>query len=181
MFLPPVDGLFFGGGFPECFIESLSKNISLHHDIRDFISNGGPTYAECGGLMYLCRSISWQGMEGEMVGVIPADATMEPKPVGRGYVKFRPTTAHPWPGIATANTREYCAHEFHHSRLKHLDPDLKRALHITRGFGIDGRTDGIVCQNLLATYVHQRNVQANPWVHHFVNFVRSCRYRNGQQ
>ena len=173
--LPPVDGLFLGGGFPECFIEPLSRNETLRNDIREFILDGGPTYAECGGLMYLCRSIRWQGMQGKMVGVISADATMEPKPVGRGYVKFRPTTSHPWPGIATANPQQCCAHEFHYSRLEHLDPDLERVLQVTRGFGIDGRTDGIVCHNLLATYAHQRNVGANPWVRHFVDFVRSCR------
>lgn len=173
--LPTVDGLFLGGGFPERFIEPLCANASLRRDIRHFITDGGPAYAECGGLMYLSRSIRWHDTVGEMVGAIPADAIMHSKPVGRGYVSFCPRPSHPWPGVAAECQREYRGHEFHYSCLDHLDSDLERAWNMTRGFGIDGATDGIVHHNVLGSYLHQRNVQKNPWVGHFVDFVRSCR------
>ena len=72
-----VQGLYFGGGFPEVFAEELSNNVLIRDAVRSAIVAGMPTYAECGGLMYLCDSIvdfdgnSWQG-----VGVLPAAAAM---------------------------------------------------------------------------------------------------------
>jgi len=59
--LPPADGLFIGGGFPETSMQALEVNVSMRNSIREFIEEGGAAYAECGGLMYLCRSISWKG------------------------------------------------------------------------------------------------------------------------
>ena len=56
--LPAVDGLFIGGGFPETQAEALEANTLLREDIRTFIEAGGPVYAECGGLMYLCRRLT---------------------------------------------------------------------------------------------------------------------------
>ena len=58
--LPEVDGLYFGGGFPEFFLEDLEKNSELREDIAKAIEEGLPVYAECAGLMYLCRSIRWK-------------------------------------------------------------------------------------------------------------------------
>ena len=81
--LPSLDGLFIGGGFPECFLEPLSANARLRGEIKAFIEDGGPTYAECGGLMYLSRSIAWKDRKLPMVGVIPGDTKMWERPVGR--------------------------------------------------------------------------------------------------
>src|SRR5574341_1157384 len=53
--LPPVDGLFIGGGFPETQMEALAANTSLRRELHDAIESGMPAYAECGGLMYLAR------------------------------------------------------------------------------------------------------------------------------
>lgn len=169
--LPAVDGLFIGGGFPESFISTLAANQTLQRDIRDFIENGGPSYAECGGLMYLCRSLRWHEDYGEMVGVIPADAVIEKKPVGRGYARFQPRETHPWPSV---NGDDCPAHEFHYARLVSLPSDTRWASSVTRGHGIDGKHDGIVYRNLLAGFLHQRHGAANPWVDRFVDFVRHC-------
>ena len=68
--LPPCDGLIIGGGFPECFLDALEANAGLRGEIRAAIEAGLPTYAECGGLMYLARSIQWQGQTRSMVGAI---------------------------------------------------------------------------------------------------------------
>ena len=59
--LPALDGLFIGGGFPEACTEALEANAALRDALRLAIEAGLPTYAECGGLMYLSRSISWHG------------------------------------------------------------------------------------------------------------------------
>ena len=171
--LPQVEGLFIGGGFPEYFLEELSANVSLREDIRAFIENGGPGYAECGGLMYLSRSIAWQGIEFPMVGVIAGDTKVSNRPVGRGYMRFRAMPNHPWPQVQAASGRTYNVHEFHYSSLEMIDSPLTTVYSVDRGHGLDGTRDGIRVHNLLATYAHQRHVAANPWVNAFVDFVRA--------
>ncbi|NQV55782.1 MAG: cobyrinate a,c-diamide synthase, partial [Rhodospirillales bacterium] len=84
--LPHVDGLFIGGGFPENHIKALEANHSLRREICAAIKAGLPAYAECGGLLYLARSLENNGVRGDMAGVIPADGVMNEKPIGRGYV-----------------------------------------------------------------------------------------------
>jgi len=86
--LPPVDGLFIGGGFPETHMKELEANGALRAAVRDAIAAGLPAYAECGGLMYLARSLAWRGEKAEMAGVIPADVVMHDRPRGRGYVRL---------------------------------------------------------------------------------------------
>ena len=136
-----------------------------------------PAYAECGGLMYLCRQIRWGDASHRMVGVLPADVVMHDKPQGRGYVRLRDTGAHPWPpGDAP---QEFSAHEFHYSTLENVAPDLTFAYEMVRGAGIDGRHDGIVYRNLVASYVHLRDVDGYHWTRRFLDFVRQRRARSG--
>jgi cobyrinic acid a,c-diamide synthase len=170
--LPNVDGLFLGGGFPESRMEALEANGSLREQIRRFVEAGGPTYAECGGLMYLSRSLTWGPKRCKMVGAIPADSVMGERPQGRGYVRLRETGAGPWARLA-GQPEEIAAHEFHYSRLERLGPGLTFAYDMLRGHGVDGRHDGIVYKNLLASYCHLRNVGGNRWVERFVMHVRS--------
>ncbi len=176
--LPEVDALFIGGGFPEVFMEQLEANASLRHDIRQAIEGGLPTYAECGGLMYLARSISWRGKRCEMAGVIPGDVVMHDRPMGRGYVLLRETGKNPWPLPGSAEVR---AHEFHYSSLENLAPGTVYAYDVMRGNGVDGRHDGIVHKNLLACYAHLRDLEDNHWTRRFVQFVRQQRRTTGKQ
>ena len=168
--LPVIDGLFIGGGFPESRMQQLQDNVSLRTAIRDAIDAGLPVYAECGGLMYLSRSLSWQGRRCDMVGSIPGDTVMHSRPQGRGYVRLAPTAAHPW-GDAARGATEICAHEFHYSALENLQAAGEYAFRVMRGAGIDGAHDGIVYKNLLACYTHQRTTWSNRWCEHFLRFV----------
>lgn len=176
--LPVVDGLFIGGGFPETHMDALAANSGLREAIREAIEGGMPAYAECGGLMYLARSIRWGERSAAMVGIIPGDVVMYEKPQGRGYVRLRETGANPWPreGIPA----EFDAHEFHYSMLENLSSGLTYAYDMLRGTGIDGRHDGIVYRNLVANYVHLRDVDGYHWTRRFVNFVRQCAARPGK-
>jgi cobyrinic acid a,c-diamide synthase len=173
--LPPCDALFIGGGFPESFLDDLAANTSLRSDIRSAIENGLPTYAECGGLMYLAQSIAWHGKARPMVGVIPGDILMHEKPVGRGYVVIEPTQDHPWCRPASA---DFChplhAHEFHYSEIRGLPADTRYAYTVKRGHGIDGRHDGILRHNLLASYTHLRSTAGCNWPARFIQFARNC-------
>src|SRR4030067_1088548 len=172
--LPEVDALFIGGGFPELHMQSLEANRSLRKQIRQAIDSGLPVYAECGGLMYLSRSLRWRGSQCEMVGAIPGDTVMHERPQGRGYVKLRETGKSPWPR-ATDSAIDIRAHEFHYSTLENVAGDLVYAYDVTRGTGIDGRHDGIMSRNVLASYTHMRDVDNNHWTARFVEFVRRHR------
>lgn len=171
--LPPaLDGLFIGGGFPELFMAQLERNTSMRRSIRGAIEAGLPVYAECGGLMYLARSLTWRNETRQMAGVIPGDVVMHGKPVGRGYVKVRCTGKNPWPGEIAG--RELLAHEFHYSSLENVPHDLTYAFDVVRGHGVDGKHDGIVYKNLLACYTHFRSLQGYNWAERFMAFVRDA-------
>jgi len=183
VYLPTCDGLFIGGGFPETQMKKLEANKRLRGRIKAAIEAGLPTYAECGGLMYLSRSISWHEDTHEMVGAIPADALMHSRPQGRGYVHLVPTDSHPWNALddACAFDGEYIpAHEFHHSSLENLGDDLNYAFTVLRGQGVNGSQDGIIINNCLAGYAHLRATSRCHWAEAFTAFVRKKKQeRNG--
>lgn len=172
--LPEVDALFIGGGFPEVFAAELEANTSMRTAIRQAIDNGMPVYAECGGLMYLSRQISYKGETHQMVGAIPGDIVMHEKPVGRGYVHLAENQQHPWlPQSEQASLIK--AHEFHYSSLENLPANSKFAYRVARGHGIDGKSDGYLRNNLLASYAHLRGVGNCYWATRFVNYIRDIK------
>jgi cobyrinic acid a,c-diamide synthase len=173
--LPACDGLFLGGGFPETHIQALHANTTMRQSIREAIDRGLPTYAECGGLMYLARSLQWRDQRADMVGVVPGDIRMHKRPVGRGYVRLQETNCHPWPMQQTDTATAFPAHEFHYSALENLPTGLEYAYQVHRGTGIDGTHDGLVIKNLLASYSHLRDTSYNHWAHRFVQFIRNHR------
>ncbi|MDA0225699.1 MAG: cobyrinic acid a,c-diamide synthase, partial [Proteobacteria bacterium] len=173
--LPEADGLFIGGGFPETHLEALTANADLRAALRAAIEAGLPAYVECGGLMYLARSITWNGRRTDMVGALPVDISMHARPVGRGYVHLRETGAGPWTSAPADEAGLVRAHEFHYSSVENLPADARFAYTVERGHGIDGRHDGLLHRNLLASYAHLRDVGANRWARRFVDFVRRCK------
>ncbi|SDD12392.1 cobyrinate a,c-diamide synthase [Ruegeria marina] len=168
--LPEIDGLFIGGGFPETQMGALSANVAMRRSVREALECGLPAYAECGGLMYLCRSISWRDETRPMVGFIEADAVMHARPQGRGYVRFAATNTALW----SAGAAETKAHEFHYASLENMTSG-RFARRILRGRGIDGTHDGVVKSNTTAGFIHLRNTAATPWVARFLGFVAACR------
>jgi cobyrinic acid a,c-diamide synthase len=176
--MPQIDGLFIGGGFPEMHLDALARNVELRRDLRRAIEAGLPTYAECGGLMYLARGVEWKGHRAEMVGAVPADIVMHARPVGRGYVHLRETGCSPWFQTAARHPGKIRAHEFHYSSVENLSPEVEFAYEVERGHGVDGRHDGIVKGNMLASYSHLRDVAGNRWARQFIDFVRICRARS---
>lgn len=164
--LVEVDGLYIGGGFPEFFLQGLEMNSELRRDIAEAIENGLPVYAECAGLMYLCRGITWQGKRYEMVGAIPAEVQIFQRPQGHGYVVAEVAMENPlFPVGLTVR-----GHEFHHSSLSGLDgPQL--AYRIVRGRGVDGKGDGIVYKNTFASYTHIHALGTPEWAEAFVSLA----------
>lgn len=180
--LPPLDGLFIGGGFPELFMAELEANVSLRTQLHRAIADGLPVFAECGGLMYLARTLNWNGRSAQMVGAIPGDAVMHERPVGRGYVRLQETADFPWPRDAGAEDGALrLGHEFHHSSLENLDPSVRCAYRVLRGHGIGGGRDGVLVHNVLASYAHLRHTGGNDWPRRFMAFVRDVKRRDEAQ
>ncbi len=181
--LPPVDGLVIGGGFPEMFMAELSANEAMRRSVRETAAAGLPVYAECGGLMYLARRIIWGEQSAEMAGVLPCDVEMTARPQGHGYVEAVVDGDNPFfPVGATLR-----GHEFHNSRLANVGEGLSTAYGLTRGNGMGdgpdgglrgqdggrhGCRDGLVLQNVLASYTHLHAAGAPGWAAGLVERAR---------
>mgnify|MGYP003460523223 CR=1 FL=1 len=111
-----IHGMYFGGGFPEVFGETLAANQPARAAVKKAIKAGMPTYAECGGLMFLCdRIIDFQDLAYPMVGIFPTTAVMG-KRLTLGY---RQLTALKDTLLLDAGDRVW-GHEFHRSTLTNV-------------------------------------------------------------
>lgn len=157
--LPPVDALYIGGGFPETQAAELAANESFCRSIRAAAEEGLPIYAECGGLIYLGRSLTVGEERYPMAAVLPLDFVLEKKPQAHGYVVL--TTAPG--GLFLGNGVTVRGHEFHYSRPVNIDESQPMAYHVMRGYGMDGKGDGIVYKNVLAAYTHLHALGTPEW------------------
>jgi cobyrinic acid a,c-diamide synthase len=132
-------GLIAGGGFPEVHAPALAANAPLLADVRARVAAGLPTWAECGGLLWLCRTLDGT----PLVGAVPADAHM----TDRLTLGYRTATASADSPVGPAGTG-LRGHEFHYSTV---DPGGD-ALRLSSRWGTRG--DGFVTPSLLASYLH---------------------------
>jgi len=164
-----LDGLYIGGGFPEVFAAELEENRTLREDIRRAGEKGLPIYAECGGLMYLGRSIITPSQSYKMVGLLPLDTQLESKPQGHGYTIMEANSGQIWFDEKT----EIKGHEFHNSRVINLAPYVQFGLKVKRGYGIDGQNDGIYYKNVFASYNHIHALGCPEWAERMVKLATS--------
>jgi cobyrinic acid a,c-diamide synthase len=161
--LPSVDALYLGGGFPETLAAGLSGNSPFLDSIRTLAGEGLPIYAECGGAVYLGRSLQYGGKRFEMAGVLPVDYGFQAKPRGHGYTVLETIGENPF--FKVGETLR--GHEFHYTYL--LSPeapearDLTFAFRVHRGHGFDGRFDGLIHGNVLASYTHIHALGVETW------------------
>ncbi|AFY43348.1 cobyrinate a,c-diamide synthase [Nostoc sp. PCC 7107] len=149
--LPPnIQGMYFGGGFPEVFAEQLTKNTNVLQAVKTAILQGMPTIAECGGLMYLCAEIiDFEGKTYPMVGIIPTSACMG----GRLTLGYRRAIALQDSLLVNAGTNIY-GHEFHRSSLS---TNSHQPLFETYRYDCDenmGFEGWNLSVNLHASYIH---------------------------
>lgn len=142
--LPACDGLYLGGGYPELHAAGLSANAPLRQRLAAALEAGLPTYAECGGLLYLCKTlVDLEGRTWPLVGAIPGRAAMHERLQGMGY-REATLFADSLLGPAGAVAR---GHEFRYSSCE-LD-NARRAAYL-----IDGVAEGYAAGDLFASYVH---------------------------
>lgn len=149
--LPRLDALYIGGGFPETQAQALAENRNFRHSLKAAVAQGLPVYAECGGLMYLGESLIVGENHYPMVGALPVQLILEKKPQGHGYTILKVDRSNPFYPVGET----LLGHEFHYSRAILTGSEaVHYAFGVTRGHGVDGKRDGIVRKNLLATYTH---------------------------
>ncbi len=172
--LPDVDALYIGGGFPETQAERLWANRSMMKSVKDAADNGLPIYAECGGLIYLCKSIEWHGRLYDMAGVFPLALTMQKKPAGHGYMECVVDVNNPYfePGTVLRG------HEFHYTAPKADDVIENTCLVVRRGAGIGKKRDGLVYKGVLATYCHIHADGVKSWAESLISAARNRRDRH---
>ena len=174
-FLPPeLDGLYIGGGFPETHAQALAENLSFRNSVKAAALSGLPIYAECGGLMYLGETIRIREEKFPMVGLFPYDFVMGKKPQGHGYTVLEVIRENPFFPIGT----RLMGHEFHYSQIV-PDPAAEAAMafRVTRGTGMAGRREGLVINNVLATYTHLHAMGSPQWAPALVRRARE--YQQG--
>ncbi len=156
--VPAVDGLYFGGGYPELYARTLAGNREVLDAVAARAAAGMPIYAECGGLMYLARTLAdLQGVPHRLAGVLPGEVIMQPG-LTIGYREVRFTADTPL-GPAGTVAR---GHEFHRSALGSVDAAVPRVWEGAEAFLI-GRS--------LLSYVHL-HFGSNPVLAR--HFVTAC-------
>ncbi|TAN63689.1 cobyrinate a,c-diamide synthase [bacterium] len=160
-----TSGIYIGGGYPELYAEGLAKNRALMDEIKSAAVSGMPVYAECGGLMYLGKSIEEiNGKAFEMAGVFPWSARLFSKRKAIGYREVIAKDGCPFFKEGSVAR----GHEFHYSELKKAVPkDIKRAFRV-KGAGLEW-DEGYMYKNALATYAHLHFASALPFAEGFVS------------
>lgn len=150
--LPDCDCLYLPGGYPELFAKELEANKSMRDSIKDFAERGGHIYAECGGFMYLTRSIDGIAM----CGVLPLEATMQGAKLHLGYREMEASVL-ACPITSGFKGRTIKGHEFHYSTIKPYD-ELPADVSIVSGQrtarGTEVDTEIFRYKNVIAGYTH---------------------------
>jgi cobyrinic acid a,c-diamide synthase len=109
--LPDADLVYLPGGYPELFARQLHRRKRMMQQLRDYAESGGKVFAECGGMMFLTRSLTARkgGTAYQMTGLLPVDCTMENARLHLGYRRMD------YQGISLRG------HEFHYSSI--AEPD----------------------------------------------------------
>jgi cobyrinic acid a,c-diamide synthase len=171
--LPELDGLYIGGGFPETSARQLAANTTFRQSVKKEADSGLPIYAECGGLIYLGRSIVLEDEEFPLVGIFPVRFEMSVKPQAHGYTIFQVEKENAYYSRGT----EVKGHEFRYSKILDWQGSADQlVLKMVRGHGFRDGRDGLTYKNVLALYTHIHADGTPDWAG---NFVQRCRTAKG--
>lgn len=173
--LPSLDGLYIGGGFPETSAKELAANVSFRNSLKQAVESGLPVYAECGGLIYLGKSIRLEEQEYSLSGVFDVRFGMSTKPQAHGYSIFEVEKENPFYLSGTVVK----GHEFRYSTILEWhgrEDDL--VLKMTRGTGFKGGRDGLRYKNVLALYTHVHAGGTPEWASGFMSYCREWSERD---
>ncbi len=158
--VPDVDAIYMGGGFPETHAAQLADNISFRNELKALAQKGLPIYAECGGLIFLGRSLTLNGTLYPMADILPLSFGLSERPVGHGYTEVKVINKNPFFEVGETIR----GHEFRYSHI--IDIDYKEedmAFAMVRGKGIIAKKDGFFKNNVLGTYTHTLASCTSTW------------------
>ena len=170
--LPNIDALYIGGGFPETHVDKLAQNRELMQIVKEQAENGLPVYAECGGLIYLCRSLTIDKTTYPMTGFFDVNLVMKKAPQGHGYSLMEVDRANNLFPVGTVLK----GHEFHYTTPVDGDVKIDSVLQVTKGSGFAGGRDGLVKNNVWAGYLHIHALGTPEWAQNFVKMAE--KYKN---
>lgn len=167
--LPELDGLYIGGGFPETSVAQLAANTSFRQSLKKQADEGLPVYAECGGLIYLGKSMEVDGREYPLVGIFSVRFGMKEKPQAHGYTICDVKGPNPFYPVGT----RIKGHEFRYSTITDYSGGADElCLEMARGRGFADGRDGLVYKNVLAMYTHVHAGGEVQWAEHFISRCR---------
>jgi len=146
--IPTCDSIYIGGGFPEVLGKKLSQNLTMKKSIKQAAENGIPIYAECGGLMYLTKSIKHNNQKYKMIGLFDAETEMTKK-MTLNYTQGRIIS-----NCLISSPRNFNAHEFHYSKIHNISKDARFLYDLKIGEGISSKKDALSEYNVVASYCH---------------------------
>ncbi|MCK4461981.1 MAG: cobyrinate a,c-diamide synthase [candidate division Zixibacteria bacterium] len=166
-----IDGLYIGGGFPETQVERLVANRAMMTSVKQAAEDGLPIYAECGGLIYLCRSLVAQdGCSYPMAALFGIDLKMHRRPVGHGYVEVEVDQANPFFEVGEVLR----GHEFHYTGPV-ADTPMDGCMKVRRGVGLGQARDGLVYKSAMTCYTHLHADGVPGWAPAFVEAASTYR------
>ena len=166
-----LDGLYFGGGYPELFAKELTENRAMQASIKNAAEAGLPIYAECGGLMYLAREIVTKDGAGfPMAGVLPLSVQMTDRLVNFGYTEVS-FTSDCLLGQAGGKAR---GHSFHCSRITDAGP-IQYVYRTRNSMTRREEPEGRRVKNVLASYIHLHFLSSPSMAGAFVENVRNAK------
>lgn len=178
-----INGILLGGGFPEILSKDLTKNQSMMNSIKKIAETEIPLYAECGGLMYLTKSIK-EGIHRykknneiiefeensqktyKMIGLIDAVTKMTNQ-LTLNYTQGKILNE----SFLFGKVKNIRGHEFHYSKIENIHHDIRYSYYLEKGIGISEKKDGIIVYNTIASYTHLHFSNSKlP-----MNFVLNCK------
>ena len=172
-----LEALYLGGGFPEVFAGQLEQNASLRQAVKRAVEAGMPTYAECGGLMYLAQQlVDTNGSSYAMAGVLPGTVRMTDRLQNFGYVTLIPQRDN----ILAKARDPIKGHEFHHSVWNYAIPANESAYVVVKRRA-ERRREGLVRKNLLASYIHVHFLTNSRWARGFVASAHRWKERQARR
>ncbi len=165
-----IDALYIGGGYPEVYADEIEKSPILAK-IKERAENNLPIYAECGGFMLLCSSITkaYSDEKYMMANIFDIDLEFHAKPQGLGYIEANVVGQNPYFPCGT----KIKGHEFHYSIAQNAPKETIFAL--DKGTGMGNKQDGLVYKQVFASYTHIYALSEPQWAKSFVELASKYR------
>jgi cobyrinic acid a,c-diamide synthase len=159
-----LDGLYFGGGYPENFAQQLEENEGIRSQILRCAQRRMPIYAECGGLIYICKKLLFEDERAfSMVGIFPHTIKWDKNYLAIRYVEIRTIRD----TILGPEGLLIKGQEFHQTRLL-SDLEEQSYCYEVSSSTSEQFLEGFYTKNVLASYMHLYFPSAEKIANHFI-------------